>query len=73
MFAFASFAWLEWRADTRCAGAETEGIARAGVKEHTRASNGWHADITFEKVPSDYAVSLDWPLYFRIRASDSHR
>jgi hypothetical protein len=21
-----------------------------------RASNGWHADITFERVPSDYAV-----------------
>ncbi|TBU31965.1 taurine catabolism dioxygenase [Dichomitus squalens] len=32
------------------------GIARAGVNEHTRASTGWHADITFEKVPSDYAI-----------------
>lgn len=32
------------------------GIARAGIIEGTRASNGWHADITFERVPSDYAI-----------------
>jgi len=35
------------------------GIARAGLVQGTRASNGWHSDITFERVPSDYAVSLD--------------
>ncbi|KAI0343710.1 taurine catabolism dioxygenase [Trametopsis cervina] len=33
-----------------------QGIARAGVIRNTRASNGWHADITFEPVPSDYAI-----------------
>ncbi|KIM87923.1 hypothetical protein PILCRDRAFT_814636 [Piloderma croceum F 1598] len=32
------------------------GIARAGVVQGTRASNGWHSDITFERVPSDYAL-----------------
>jgi alpha-ketoglutarate-dependent taurine dioxygenase len=32
------------------------GISRAGLTPNTRASNGWHADITFEPVPSDYAV-----------------
>ncbi len=32
------------------------GIARAGTEERSRASTGWHADITFERVPSDYAV-----------------
>ncbi|PBK66509.1 taurine catabolism dioxygenase [Armillaria solidipes] len=32
------------------------GIARAGSDESTRASRGWHADITFEKIPSDYAL-----------------
>jgi alpha-ketoglutarate-dependent taurine dioxygenase len=35
----------------------TGGISRAGLVPNTRASNGWHADITFERVPSDYAVS----------------
>ncbi|KAK7039400.1 taurine catabolism dioxygenase [Favolaschia claudopus] len=32
------------------------GIARVGYVKSTRASNGWHADITFEPVPSDYAI-----------------
>ncbi|KAJ7579072.1 taurine catabolism dioxygenase [Mycena floridula] len=32
------------------------GIARAGSHKSARASNGWHADITFEPVPSDYAI-----------------
>ncbi|KAJ7280051.1 hypothetical protein C8J57DRAFT_1301503 [Mycena rebaudengoi] len=32
------------------------GIARAGYSRSARASNGWHADITFEHVPSDYAI-----------------
>ncbi|THU75602.1 taurine catabolism dioxygenase, partial [Dendrothele bispora CBS 962.96] len=32
-----------------------DGIARAGYKMG-RASDGWHADITFEPVPSDYAI-----------------
>lgn len=33
-----------------------EGIARAGYRKNVRASTGWHSDITFEPVPSDYAV-----------------
>ncbi|KAF5347750.1 hypothetical protein D9756_010289 [Leucocoprinus leucothites] len=33
------------------------GIARSGRPTKTRASGGWHSDITFENVPSDYAVS----------------
>ena len=37
--------------------ARAGGIARADVVDGQRASAGWHADITFEKVPSDYAVS----------------
>ncbi|KZP22923.1 taurine catabolism dioxygenase [Athelia psychrophila] len=32
------------------------GIARADLVQHTRASRLWHADITFERVPSDYAL-----------------
>ena len=32
------------------------GIARPERLTKTRASEGWHSDITFEKVPSDYAV-----------------
>ncbi|KAJ7074751.1 taurine catabolism dioxygenase [Mycena amicta] len=32
------------------------GIARTGYKRNTRASNGWHTDITFEPMPSDYAI-----------------
>ncbi|KAH8813804.1 hypothetical protein DL96DRAFT_1716107 [Flagelloscypha sp. PMI_526] len=32
------------------------GIARAGFVKNTRASNGWHADITFENVPSDFTM-----------------
>ncbi|TFK51217.1 taurine catabolism dioxygenase [Heliocybe sulcata] len=32
------------------------GIAKAGFVAGTRASAGWHADITFEPVPSDYAI-----------------
>ncbi|KAF8220313.1 taurine catabolism dioxygenase [Tricholoma matsutake] len=33
------------------------GIARPqGRLKATRASNGWHSDITFEPVPSDYAI-----------------
>ncbi|KAK7047780.1 hypothetical protein VNI00_006108 [Paramarasmius palmivorus] len=33
-----------------------DGIARVGYERSMRASQGWHADITFEKVPSDYAI-----------------
>jgi alpha-ketoglutarate-dependent taurine dioxygenase len=36
------------------------GIARAGYSRSARASNGWHADITFEHVPSDYAVRASY-------------
>ncbi|KAJ7226980.1 hypothetical protein GGX14DRAFT_417796 [Mycena pura] len=32
------------------------GIARTGYKNTIRASNGWHTDITFEPVPSDYSI-----------------
>lgn len=32
------------------------GISKVGVAENTRASNGWHTDISFEKVPADYSV-----------------
>ncbi|KAF7986710.1 hypothetical protein HWV62_20244 [Athelia sp. TMB] len=32
------------------------GIARADLVQHARASRGWHADITFERIPSDYAL-----------------
>ncbi|KAJ7140053.1 hypothetical protein C8R43DRAFT_602220 [Mycena crocata] len=32
------------------------GIARNGYKKTIRASNGWHTDITFEPIPSDYAI-----------------
>jgi len=32
------------------------GIARPGRLTKTRASEGWHSGITFEKVPSDHAV-----------------
>ncbi|EIW80663.1 TfdA family taurine dioxygenase [Coniophora puteana RWD-64-598 SS2] len=32
------------------------GIARARNLNGRRASIGWHADITFERVPSDYAI-----------------
>ncbi|KII84889.1 hypothetical protein PLICRDRAFT_45724 [Plicaturopsis crispa FD-325 SS-3] len=43
-------------------GAETSvisskgGIARADHLTNVRASRGWHSDITFEPVPSDYAI-----------------
>ncbi|KAJ3539772.1 hypothetical protein NM688_g6317 [Phlebia brevispora] len=48
--------------DTPELGADTSvisssgGIARAGYVPNIRASFGWHADITFEPVPSDYAI-----------------
>ncbi|KAF9074249.1 hypothetical protein BDP27DRAFT_1416547 [Rhodocollybia butyracea] len=32
------------------------GIAKAGYVEKVRASDGWHADITFEQIPSDYSI-----------------
>ncbi|KAJ7091307.1 taurine catabolism dioxygenase [Mycena crocata] len=32
------------------------GISRAGVVDDTRASNGWHSDISFEPVPADYSI-----------------
>ncbi|KZT58951.1 taurine catabolism dioxygenase [Calocera cornea HHB12733] len=32
------------------------GIARAGVEVQSRASNGWHTDISFETVPADYSM-----------------
>jgi hypothetical protein len=34
----------------------TRGIARVDYMKGNRASNGWHSDITFERVPSDYTV-----------------
>ncbi|KDQ07035.1 hypothetical protein BOTBODRAFT_120633 [Botryobasidium botryosum FD-172 SS1] len=33
-----------------------EGIARADYRQNVRASAGWHADITFENIPSDYSI-----------------
>ncbi|EJD46694.1 taurine catabolism dioxygenase [Auricularia subglabra TFB-10046 SS5] len=32
------------------------GIARAGYVKGTRASAGWHSDISFERVPSDFTL-----------------
>ncbi|KAJ7102924.1 hypothetical protein C8R44DRAFT_682352 [Mycena epipterygia] len=32
------------------------GIARNRYSKSARASNGWHTDITFEPIPSDYAI-----------------
>jgi len=32
------------------------GIARADYVKGIRASNGWHSDITFERIPSDYTL-----------------
>ncbi|KAF9444322.1 taurine catabolism dioxygenase [Macrolepiota fuliginosa MF-IS2] len=32
------------------------GNQRPGYQTKTRASRGWHSDITFEPVPSDYAI-----------------
>ncbi|KAI0263572.1 hypothetical protein BC834DRAFT_971258 [Gloeopeniophorella convolvens] len=32
------------------------GLGRVGLEAKTRASNGWHADITSEPIPSDYAI-----------------
>ena len=32
------------------------GIGRAGFRKNQRASKGWHSDLTFEPVPSDYAI-----------------
>ncbi|KAI0263576.1 hypothetical protein BC834DRAFT_924884 [Gloeopeniophorella convolvens] len=32
------------------------GLGRVNLEARTRASNGWHADITFEPIPSDYAI-----------------
>ncbi|KAJ7694826.1 TfdA family taurine dioxygenase [Mycena rosella] len=32
------------------------GISKAGVIDDTRASNGWHSDISFEPVPADYSI-----------------
>lgn len=36
------------------------GISRTGYVPKARASDGWHSDITFENVPSDYAVGFFW-------------
>ncbi|KAF5347751.1 hypothetical protein D9756_010288 [Leucocoprinus leucothites] len=33
-----------------------KGISRTGYMPQARASHGWHSDITFENVPSDYAI-----------------
>jgi alpha-ketoglutarate-dependent taurine dioxygenase len=50
-------------------GAETSvissqgGIARQGYVVNRIASSGWHTDITFEPVPSDYAVCLPCLVY----------
>ncbi|KAK0191912.1 hypothetical protein F5146DRAFT_1102173 [Armillaria mellea] len=33
------------------------GIAHAGSDKSMRASKGWHVDITFERVPSDYTAN----------------
>ncbi|KAF7305448.1 Taurine catabolism dioxygenase [Mycena chlorophos] len=35
---------------------EENGIARTGYKRNQRAAASWHTDITFEPVPSDYAI-----------------
>ncbi|KAH8153022.1 uncharacterized protein LAJ45_02609 [Morchella importuna] len=37
---------------------EGKKVVASGESEErsARASNGWHADITFEKIPSDYAI-----------------
>lgn len=48
------------------------GIARLGLVEGTRASNGWHTDITFENLPSDYAVSNVYKL-IAVGHSSSYR
>ncbi|KAL0952677.1 hypothetical protein HGRIS_006920 [Hohenbuehelia grisea] len=32
------------------------GIARADLIPKTRASSGWHSDISFERVPADYSI-----------------
>ncbi|KAJ7086825.1 taurine catabolism dioxygenase TauD TfdA [Mycena belliarum] len=32
------------------------GIARAGIVDGTRASTGWHSDISFEPVPADFSI-----------------
>lgn len=47
----------------------SSGIARAGYAPNIRASHGWHADITFEPFPSDYAVcsmSIMWQAHLLI-------
>lgn len=36
----------------------SSGIARADYVKGSRASHGWHTDITFERVPADYTVSV---------------
>lgn len=36
----------------------SRGIARADYVDGGRASNGWHSDISFERVPSDYTVGI---------------
>ncbi|KXN91352.1 Putative alpha-ketoglutarate-dependent sulfonate dioxygenase [Leucoagaricus sp. SymC.cos] len=35
-----------------------KGISRTGYVPQARASEGWHSDITFENVPSDYAMMI---------------
>lgn len=49
---------MPWSASENAVGLKTvyRGIARPGRLMKTRASEGWHSDITFEKIPSDYAV-----------------
>ncbi|KAI0029246.1 hypothetical protein K488DRAFT_88912 [Vararia minispora EC-137] len=45
----------ELGADTSVISSEG-GIARGGVVEDTRASKGWHSDITFEHIPAAFSI-----------------
>lgn len=49
------------------------GISRTGYNEGKKASAGWHADITFEKVPSDYAVRVPATAHWQTRSSTEDR
>jgi hypothetical protein len=37
----------------------SDSFSRSQKYDKGRASTGWHADITFEPIPSDYAVGVD--------------
>lgn len=54
-----SLGYVFWRPDAQREYLLCSGIARPqGRLRASRASNGWHSDITFEPVPSDYAVGF---------------